>query len=152
MPLDRVDVVGVLLLVVVVLFTAIWQTVTTFSHEVIEIGGTTIMVLLFGAVLAALIRRRSSAASYVVTNYRLLVQTADRIDGIPLSQLDTPMVFAETRDGVGNISFGPPQRLKQVLAALIHGADAPNRHMHLLQIENAREVVGVLRNVIRPWA
>jgi hypothetical protein len=149
MPLDRTDVLGMVLLVLVVTFTAVWQTVTTFSHEFMQVSGTLVWVLLFGAVLAALVRRRSSSASYVVTNRRLLVQTPDGIDGIPLSDLAAPTVFGESRDGVGNISFGPPDRLKQALTALVHGADTPNKHMHLMQIDNAREVAGVLRSVIR---
>jgi len=149
MPLDLVDVVGMVLLVLAVVFAAVWQTVTTFSHEAMQVTGQLVALLLFAVVLATLVRRRSGAASYVVTNYRLLVQTPDGIDGIRLADLATPTVFGEGSNGVGNISFGPPSRFKQAWAALVHGVDTPHKHMHLMQIDNAREVVGVLRKVAR---
>lgn len=152
MPPDRVDVLSVLVLVLVVGFAAVWQATVTSADEALQVTGTLVLMLVFAVVLATLVRRRSGAASYVVTNYRLLVQTPDGIDGIPLRHLGTPTVFGEREDGIGNISFGPPCRLRQAWTALVRGVDTPNKHMHLMQIDNVQEVAGVLRKVIRGQA
>ena len=148
MPLDRVDVVGVLLLGVLVLFAAVWQTVGVYGPDGMQSASLAASVLAFGIVLAALVRRRSGTVSYVVTDRRVLVQTSKGIDGMLLAGLPAPTVFAESRDGVGSVSFGPPNRFRHALAALMHGPDAPHAGMHLVQIENAREVAGLLRAAI----
>lgn len=142
MPIDRVDIAGTLVLVLLVVFAGVWVGIAAYPPATM---GVLISAVLFAAVIAALIRRRSSAASYVVTNYRVLVQTPKGIEGIPLEQLAQPTVFDERRDGTGNISFGPPNRIKQAYTALIRGADTPHPAMHLLQIEQAREVADKLK-------
>jgi hypothetical protein len=141
MPIDWIDVAGVLLLVLLMVFAVVWQ-----ENVPEEIRPTVLVVTIiaFAAVAGTLVRRRSGAASYVITNYRVLVQSAKGIDGIPLARLAAPTVFGERGDGVGNISFGPPNRFRQAVTALIWGPDAPHRWMHLIQIEQAREVADVV--------
>jgi hypothetical protein len=141
MPIDRIDVTGTLLLVLLVVFAVVWQENAPGETRLTVL---VVSIIAFAAVAGALVRRRSGAASYVITNYRVLVQSAKGIDGIPLAGLAAPTVFGERRDGVGNISFGPPNRLRQAVTALIRGPDAPHRRMHLVQIEQARAVADVV--------
>jgi hypothetical protein len=136
MPVDRIDVTGMLLLVLLVVLAAVWQD----AGPAVPV----VSMIAFAAVAGTLVRRRSGAAGYVITNYRVLVQSTRGIDGIPLAGLAAPTVFGERDDGVGNISFGPPNRFRQAVTALVRGPDAPHRWMHLVQIEQARAVADVV--------
>jgi hypothetical protein len=144
MPIDWIDVVGVLSLVLLVAVMAVWQ-----APDDIRLTVQLVSVIAFVAVAGTVVRRRSGAASYVITNYRVLVQSAKGIDGIALADLAPPTVFGEGPDGIGNISFGPPHRVRQAATALVHGPDAPHRWMHLVQIEQARAVADVVRGAQR---
>jgi hypothetical protein len=140
LPIDWIDVIGVLVLALLVVLATVWQ-----APEDIRVTVQLASVIAFAAVAGTIVRRRSGAVSYVITNYRVLVQSTKGIDGIALAGLATPTVFGERPDGVGTISFGPPSRIRQAVAALIHGPEAPHRWMHLVQIEQARAVADIVK-------
>lgn len=138
-PIDWIDLTGVLVLVLLVVVAAVWH-----APDDIRLTVQLVLIIAFAAVAGTVVRRRSGAVSYVITNYRVLVQSPKGIDGIPLADLGPPTVFGDRPDGVGNISFGPPSRIRQAAIALVHGPDAPHRWMHLVQIEHARAVADVV--------